>query len=53
MAKHESMTHAQAPYALVITLAVAQGVDTKVYEEIRDQIRERQGLRTRASTRRN
>ena len=36
-----------------ITLEVAQGIDTKVYEEIRDQVRERQGLRTRAATRRN
>lgn len=51
MAKHESMKHVQVPYALAITLEVAQGVDTKVYEEIRDHVRERQGLRTRASTR--
>ena len=53
MAKHESMKHIQVPYALAITLEVAQGIDTKVYEEIRDQVRERQGLRTRAATRRN
>lgn len=52
MAKHESMKHMQVPYAIAITLEVAQGVDTKVYEEIRDHVRERQGLRTRTSTRR-
>jgi len=52
MAKHESMKHVQVPYAIAITLEVAQGVDTRVYEEIRDHVRERQGLRTRTSTRR-
>lgn len=52
MCKHESMKYVSVPYALAITMEVAQTVDTKVYEEIRNHVRERQALRTRATIRR-
>lgn len=47
LAKHGSTKGAPIPYALAMTLEVAQSVDTKIYEQIRSHIRTRQQQRAR------
>lgn len=51
MAKHESTKGAAVPYALAMTLEVAQSVDTKIYEQIRNHVRTRQQQRARTIVR--
>ncbi|MBS7776802.1 S8 family peptidase [Acidovorax sp. CCYZU-2555] len=51
--KHESNKNVSAPYALAITMEVAQSINTSVYAEIRDHVQARQQQRTRNSARRN
>ncbi|MDP2034553.1 MAG: S8 family serine peptidase [Polaromonas sp.] len=47
MAKHGSTKGMAVPYALAMTLEVAQSVDTKIYEQVRGHIRARQQQRAR------
>ncbi|WP_187427583.1 S8 family peptidase [Comamonas sp. Z1] len=50
MSKHPSTKNASVPYALAVTIEVAQSVDTKVYEQIRDDVRARQAQQQRTRT---
>lgn len=45
--RHSSTKDAEVPYALSITLEVAQSVDTKIYQEIREHLQARVQQRSR------
>lgn len=51
MARHFSQLDADIPYALAVTLEMAQSQNTNIYAEVRDAIRARAAQRTRVGTR--